>query len=68
MARRGREKSESHSQLTAINIHRAKPEGPAIAHEQGGRQYGHVNVKGGTLRSSGPGKGAGRGSPQRSNQ
>jgi hypothetical protein len=67
MARRGREREESHSQLTRIDIHTAKPTGPAIAREQGGRQYAHVNVKAGSLRSSAPGHGVGRGSPQRNN-
>ena len=65
---RGKTPKESHSQLTAINLHRASPTGPAISRLQGGKQYAMPNVRGGSLKSSGPGHGAGRGSPQRSNK
>ena len=47
-----------------INIHHATgSKGGPVTKEQGGTQYKEPHVKSGTLRSSGPGRGDGRGSP-----
>lgn len=73
MARRSHETEREHRSSPGpgrglksvdINIHRATgSKGGPVTREQGGMQYKQPVVKSGSLRSSAPGHGEGRGSP-----